>query len=497
MAVVIIAKMVGYADPTLEKRKMRMLAWAEKLPAVAFNKDQDYKFQTIVQGTGLWFLKDVEKWNSSESGSGILGVYGQAGCGKSHLAALTINWLNSGPKIDSDGVGVAYIYCSSIESESTVEPEKLMSSILKQLCHQISTSNLEPLERIFDKYLSHSDLGQLREAFTLVISRFQTVFIVVDGLDECSKLGQTKFKMFCDFIRSLIRNTTEVVKIIIFSRPGHAEVENAFGSFSRIIIDADRNRDDIRQFISHVLSSNELHIGKDARLLEEIREVLLKNADGMFLWVSLFVQDLKSLRTRDEVEDLMQNLPTDLNDAYARALGRILNQRPAVSRRALKILLWVANAKTPLSRGELYEALAIKAAAKDLKPGNVISKDADNGLTAECADLIILRDDHYYLLHASLLEYLRRLSGEDSQHLGEFAVMQAHAEKSLAEACLTYLQFERFQEGPLSNVRDLLEFRQRNPFYAYASIYWEIILAQISRQTCHNWSTISCHLLHI
>ncbi len=44
----------------------------------------------------------------------------------------------------------------------------------------------------------------MKAAIIEAFSKLQKAFVVIDGLDECHKLGNPHFAKFCDFIRSLL-----------------------------------------------------------------------------------------------------------------------------------------------------------------------------------------------------------------------------------------------------------------------------------------------------
>jgi ankyrin repeat protein len=354
-----------------------------------------------------------------------------------------------------------------------ITPSRLQGSILKQLCNQVPTPDTIPfIERMFDKNQGDSPSpDQLEEAISAVSGTFSETFIVIDGLDECHRLENDNFDTFCKFLCSLAQATPSPVKVIIFSRPGYLATDQAFRSYPHLVVDSGANEGDIKQFIASVVSGEELHVRKNQPLLEYIEKELLLKAEGMFLWVGLLVQTLKTARTANEIKAKMKALPKGLPGVYELSLRRILDQKDEFSReRALKILLWVTNAKRALSKEELAEALAIEPGMSDLDEDDVVQ--GDDGITAECGDLIVLRDGNYHLLHSSLQDYLSNLPPHLSDDLGDYRVMQTNADRVLGEACLTYLQLDKFKTGPLRSSMELEDFQRRNPFFKYAASYW-------------------------
>jgi hypothetical protein len=458
------------ADELLEEKRNRVLAW---IPSVSFLSDQHDKLSKRLAGTGQWLLEhhSLQAWKSNTE-SDILFVQGRSGCGKSCLAALVIDTLLKESQNSNGKVAVAFVYCSSMDTAKT-NPSRLQGSILKQLCGQVPNPGIIPsIEAMFDKNQGDApSLDQLEEAISAVSVSFNQTFIIVDGLDECHRLENDNFDRFCKFFCSIAQAIPSLVKVIIFSRPGYLATDQALRSYPHLVVDSGANEGDIKQFIASIVSGEQLHIRRNQSLLKDIEEELLLKAEGMFLWVGLLVQTLKAARTANEIKAKMKALPQGLPAVYEFSLRRILGHKDEFSReRALKILLWVTNAKRALSKEELAEALAIEPGVSELDQDDVI--EGDDGITAECGDLIVLRDGNYHLLHSSLQDYLSNLPAVSSDHLEDYRVMQAKADRILGEACLTYLQLDKFKTGPLRNLQELEDFQQSNPFFKYAACYW-------------------------
>jgi ankyrin repeat protein len=462
--------MLSGADNPLEKKRNRILEW---IPSVSFRSDHDDKLSKRLPGTGQWLLEHpfLQAWKTN-SNSDILVVEGRSGCGKSCLAAMVIDTLLKESKSSDDKVAVAFVYCSSMDT-AKINPTQLQGSLLKQLCIQIPNSGIvQFIETMFDKNAGDTPSpDQLQEAISAVSVGFNQTFIVVDGLDECHRLENDRFDRFCKFLRSLAEAIPSLVKVMIFSRPGYPATDQFFRSYPHVKVDSGANEGDIKKFIKSVVSGEELHIRRNETLLKYVEDELLLKAKGMFLWVGLLVQTLKGARTSNEIKAIMKALPQELPGVYNLSLQRIFDQKSEFSReRALKILLWVTNAKRALSKEELAEALAIEPGMSDLDEGNII--EGDDGITVECGDLIVLRDGNYHLLHSSLQDYLSNMPPGSSDHLNDYRVMQANADRILGEACLTYLQLDKFKTGPLRNKQELECFQRSNPLFKYATCYW-------------------------
>jgi ankyrin repeat protein len=312
----------------------------------------------------------------------------------------------------------------------------------------------------------------MQKAIISIMAKFSQTFIVVDGLDECHKLPEDQFEELCDFVKSLVqpKAMNYVAKVLVFSRPEYLEIRNAFGDCPQIQVDAGANDDDIKQFIAKKVSGKDIHVRFFQGLSEEVEGTLLSGAEGMFIWVDLLVKTLRKQRTKGAIRAKLKQPPKGLDELYEMSMKRILEQDTSVSTRALKILLWTMNAKRALAQRELLEALAIQPGITELDDEDIIHDDI--GFAAECGDLVVLSNGYYHLLHSSLKDYLEKLPTSGSNLLEEYGLMQKDAARILGETCLTYLNFDRFKEGPIDNDEDFAKLQDEYPFLHYAANYW-------------------------
>jgi ankyrin repeat protein len=466
----------------IEERRQRIL---DRLPSVSFLTVQEDRLDECIKGTGEWLLQDQVfiSWKTN-SASELLWVHGKHGCGKSHLAACVIDHLS---KIctESGSTAFAYIYCNPIDTSNvvqglsaypqdsnTVELNSLIGSFLEQLLRQLALSDTPPSLSRTVELDERPTRQQMKIGITEAIAKFTKTFLVIDGLDECHRLGDGRFRDFCEFIGSLAKSNrvNTLSKVIVFSRPSYTEIENAFAGCMKIQVDGGANSTDIKQFIT--LRASGLAGKTSPPILQEFKDKLFSRADGMFLWVNLVIRSLNNWKTTRERRVAIDELPMGLDTVYEWSMQRILEQRKPVKDRALRALLWTSNAMRPLSRNEILEALALGPQMTELDDEGRLSDD--DGLAAECADLIILKDGHYQLLHSSLKDYLDGIASLSHVPitLGEFPEMHLKAHLILAELCLTYLNFNIFKIGPTQTLEELQGLQQANHLLKYAAVNW-------------------------
>ena len=312
--------------------------------------------------------------------------------------------------------------------------------------------------------------NEVEKLLPIILSGFAQAFIVIDGLDELRDP-----MVFLKVLPLLLREATCTLKVIVFCRdylPEQLPTQNTIKHHPQLHVDQGANKDDIATFISSKLSLDDPDW--DTELLDVVKTVLLDRADGMFLYVSLMVGRLRGSLSQNEIVGRLKSLPKGLTKAYEANLKRILNQEEEEDKiLTLRILLWIANANRSLSRKELLEALSIRCGTKEKDTGGT-----DRDFTTFCAELVYFdHDDFYHLVHTSLRDYLFEIRNSTSLELEDYRVMQLHAERLLAEACLTYLLYEQFKTGPVRTSDDLTQLLKENPFLRYAAHNWGIHVA--------------------
>lgn len=379
---------------------------------------------------------------------------------------------------------LAYIYCSSelirtsgntqgghsTASSSRYDTTDLLASILKQLYRHLPLDEDVPRlrELCFDAHIEQPSREDMIHGIKSVVKMFARTFIVVDGLDECSGVESSEFEGFCNHLATFadLGGAGPSASVLLFSRDGYPAISSATNGFPSIEVDQGANIGDINRFID----DRSKQLTKDSASLREIQVHLLSSADGMFLWVSLVIDSIKKERTAKRMKLAALKMPRGLSGAYAGALKRILNNEEPARGLALRALLWITNSKKPLTKPQLLEVLALEKGMSSMDDDERL--DPDIPLTTDCADLLVLRDGHYTLLHASLGDFLRSLPETPVEGLADYRDLQAKAPQILAEDCITFLKFDAFGIGPMRTEVEMDDLFERHPFLEYAGVFW-------------------------
>lgn len=193
----------------------------------------------------------------------------------------------------------------------------------------------------------------------------------------------------------------------------------------------------------------------------------MSDLDSRFLLVQPFLDSIIGERSRGHIEDALNTLiesPDKLTTVYQGALNRIGGQKLGDRKLAYRMLSWVVQSKRPLTRQEFLHALAVKAGSPNLQRDYIIH-DLDSAV-ALCAGLVVInqRSDTVQLMHHTTRTYF-----EDPGHRPEW---MGESEEMIASACITYVSFTVFEDGPCEYDEDLDERLIKYPFLPYAAQHW-------------------------
>jgi len=147
---------------------------------------------------------------------------------------------------------------------------------------------------------------------------------------------------------------------------------------------------------------------------------------------------------------------SDLGGVYGATLRRIKTQDGEKARLGMAVLMWITHSRRPLQVEEICRAVAIEIGSNNLDNDDIptISTllDCCQGLVTvdKCASTV-------RLIHFTLQEYLYA-------HPDLFD----GAHSTMAETCLTFLNFQHIKDIPALPPRDPRD----TPFLEYSSLYW-------------------------
>lgn len=187
-----------------------------------------------------------------------------------------------------------------------------------------------------------------------------------------------------------------------------------------------------------------------------------------FRWVQCQIEHLGNQCTGRLIQKALRELPSDLNDTYARILARIPKEGQGFTREAM---LWLSFAIRPLKLIELCETLAFDTSDTTVDQFARLLDTQDllrwsQGLITYHPQTLDLT-----LSHSSVRTYLLSNQIKDGPS-SFFSIEEIEATRLLLRKCLTYMMFKDFSKGYCSSLNEWEVFSHQWPLVKYASRHW-------------------------
>lgn len=485
-----------------------------------------------------WILEDARytTWKDPETGPSMLHVFGNAGCGKSVLAKHILATLDDDSDVQrSHRVDVLYYFCNNRKRNNETASLIVLSMICQLLTRnadlvddiskRVGVQNLRSWARNPHK-LSFDSLWAIFSS-AIYCSGYDIVYCVIDGLDECENESSCHLYSRLYTMLDVGANVT-APKFLVTSRPRVYRLENHLSCLPTIRIDSATTQDDIAVYVQNEVWKLQEEFGLEIEDLSGLEEYLVSNAEGMFLWVDLALEEArKDLRHKEIItHGLIQCLPTGLDALYERVLNDIHHSHGSRVGVVQKILTWIVLAARPLTLAEVRVALAVSS--NDETP---ISLQATRNVSAElralCSSFIEIvppdngsdqfkqsnitnkipgDDDNedlgstVRLIHQSAKDYLIALNCLHNSY-SIFGVDPQIGHADIAQVCLTYLLRKEFSAGPVKledtdksrsscldpGLKEALDKKLAdNDFLRYATLYWPCHVREASKENGGN-----------
>ncbi|KAJ7441378.1 ankyrin repeat-containing domain protein, partial [Mycena galericulata] len=410
--------------------RQNFLNW---LSPINFFQRQADIFRVWQEGTGEWLLADP-KFQEWKTGSGkTLWCPGIPGAGKTVLASVVVRHL-SDERENNNTLGVACIYLNHKEANDHTPP-KLLAALWRQLVYGRDVGSIAK-----NLYMQHQEKGtapSLKEVLELLSSsleEFNKVFLVVDAIDEYPHDRR------CILLKHLAKMMGPKVNLMVTSRP-HVFADPALPNVQTLKIGA--RPEDIQKYVDAQIDLSPRlhnHVQERPDLQKDIRAKIIGSVHGMFLLAKLHIESLSTRLTVGAVRKALKELPEELSKTYDNAMQRIEAQNEEERRAAFSTLIWVVNAKRPLTVQELQVALAVEPGTQQLDKDYIMSIDT---ILSVCAGLVIM-DEHrnvVRLVHYTTQEYLDSIQAEKFPY----------AQIAITRTLLTFLAFDGFPDSTWSN----------------------------------------------
>lgn len=338
--------------------------------------------------------------------------------------------------------------------------------------------------------------------FRKINMQLEDCVYVVDGYDECAtSTPDIKTHATASSRVTLLKYLMDSLKdsasrLLLISREDHdirerlaatALISDHYQVWNLKITQQD-TYDDVNRFSTALIEQRLPNKTKDLR--RDLAATAAEKGEGMFLWVRLLHERLSPGKNARQLQKVISDTPTGLNQAYERDLEAIHDLPADEEDRAFKILQWVLYSLRPLTVQELTEALLVELdydntsyPFEDLPDAYDESYVSDQ-LRRLCGSLIdmkprnqfsVLADHTVQFVHFSVKEFLSKaLARHSPSTLKADTSDMAPTHDILARTCLQYLCYDDFMQTSVSTKEQFDQRIRDFPFLRYASNAWHI-----------------------
>lgn len=284
-------------------------------------------------------------------------ILGDMGCGKTVAMTYLVDELSRRNIHQLPQPKICYYYCRNDETGQAIN---ILSALILSILEQ-----LPGLKKPFFEWYKQAqasgifdpakNVKKLEEALQNVLEEVdRTVFVIIDGLDECDRASRNNLLKFLKILMQKIPG----LKVILSSRP-QEEILKQLDETARIDLASDSQRD--RIIVEKTVENKLSHLSADVKDL--VIEKLSHLARGSAIWTKMIIEliEVRGIMAFEPMEHFLGEipLPGQLSELYTKLIARYSSNDPEnqeLARAALKLL---AASHRPLSILELSWAVAL------------------------------------------------------------------------------------------------------------------------------------------
>lgn len=423
---------------------------------------KDYKsaLPAPVRGTCTWVRSHPSyvSWIEDKQNT-ILWLMGHAGCGKTVLSNSIATQLK-----EEDHYVLSYFCDKNISAQQ--DGRAILTGLIFQIVYQ-NRRFLRYVRREFEiRGISIvQSLTTLLSLFKGIIKHLDEdlIHIVIDGFDECEvSSGKALLSVINEMTeRGQSFESGKTIKFLLTSRPKlhFTSATNEAKEGYLVIDDGEPGyTEGIRQFIHQRVDDIALKHRCPEHTKRYLLDALISKAENTYLWTNMILSSLEDslLASRSDFISILAKLPPNLESTYSSFIAKIPKPNLPVAHRLLSIIL--ASSRN-LNHDEINYAFTIanrhqssEEILQDCQPA--ISQTLQGAL----GPLVRISDRQVALVHQSLREFLLESEGNalhkcsDQACSSMPALTSKGAALTMANACITYLLLEDFQDRISSSV---------------------------------------------
>lgn len=382
-----------------------------------------------VDGTCEWIMRNSEYQSWLRGDMELLWICGGPGKGKTMMSIFLTQELEKQNH-------TIYFFCQADSEKRRTAPYVLRSLLWQLVAKQPKLSDhlLKDFGTAQKAQTALLSLETLWATLTAIVcdSRLDaTVYLLVDGLDECDEESQRWLAAKLLILNKVSTTDTRksLIRTVIVSRNTIVSLRKC----KHVKLDPDHNTHisaDIETFVScKVQELFDLH-KFDMKFQSRIRSMLSEKAEGTFLWIGFAMIELLQKQTMTEIEMTIRAMPKGLPALYDRMLLRI---PPDHRRISSTILRWVTLAVSPLTLAELGAAVGI------LPHVGLQTEHAVHDQLTICGPIFRVVKGEVRLVHESVRDHLLKLDSVESTVLRSFYTLPCEGHLELARRCVAHV----------------------------------------------------------
>ncbi|KAK4164976.1 ankyrin repeat-containing protein [Cladorrhinum sp. PSN259] len=390
-------------------------------------------------GTANWVFQTAEfrRWKEA-TGSPWIWCSGKIGSGKTILTASAVNHVLA----HKSGIGeIVVFFFPQFDDPQSLCAETVIRSIIRQSLDPVTLSEEMEADLVEMDQKPFTGLVELTVLLRKRVAQSKMLYIFIDALDE---FEATERRTLLNLLVSL-GSSGSGLKVFLAGRESlSGELKGKLTGIEHVSMASAQAKPDISLYIEEALQEKsddrDLVVG-DQLLILDIKQALVKHADGMFLWVTFLIDELCAQHCDDDIRDAITRLPKTLTETFSRALSRIISRQKASV--AAKTFSWVAIAKRHLTLDELREAISVEIGQPYSNPGRLVN--GIDQLATWCENLVHVDEElnTVQFAHQTIHKFI--VDGPRNPQFTDFYFNLAAADHHAGEICVTYLNFNDFK----------------------------------------------------
>lgn len=409
-----------------------------------------------MEGTCTWTIESAQykSWLAATKSS-VLWITGAAGTGKTTLANFLAEQLEQCYPSRDAGL-TDYIVCSFFCSRG-IEGRHDVLSLLRDLILQLAQPRKKIIRMIKSMYgtgKQESDLSIYRawQMFGTVLSTLtcQSLFIVIDALDECDNSSRVQLlKRLASTVSSVTTKSPAACKVIKIIFTGQPQIRTSWSRTSKDVEHYQIDIDDRSTGISHDLDLF-IEVRVDELVTEnsyssdvgqDLKATLKSMAETSFLWLDTILKHIQqSLAYKlDDVKSLLANVPDDLYQAYTKYLPPLPSNDQTTLQRYLQLLVACSR---PLQLAEIDILIESdhETATRMLAAGSANSNVVRASMQRALGPLVRFPRNTAQLCHSTARDFFLAISQQPENPLFQsHGVDMGSAHFLCAKLCMSYL----------------------------------------------------------